>query len=311
MAAIWGPLPGEAQTLTAEGLFVTNSEPIWVAFSEDLHLFAGLSGTEDFFELWEAKQFSVVSSSNNKDIRDSFQRTDFKLMRSAAFSNKTLRDTLTERSSGNENGTGHSDLLAPTGTDQLKYASTHQENHAEHRVFGETAPRSRSTGSNRGRAQVRTVSAHSHGTRATDFSGRSSEDVKITVKAFLAEKGVQANSKAWHHTMQSEHVQRMAIACVLGKTYLKVSEQDGLSRSSSLAMDCSPAHEFLAFFSQDLHLFVRLACTEVFFELWKEKQFSVVSPSPLTTKTSDILPRTQTSKSCDQRIDWSLSHRNL
>ena len=36
--------------------------------------------------------------------------------------------------------------------------------------------------------------AHSHGTRATDLSGRSSEDVKITVEAFLAEKGVQANS---------------------------------------------------------------------------------------------------------------------
>ena len=35
MAAIFGQLPGEAQILA-------------VAFSEDLHLFAALSGTEDF-----------------------------------------------------------------------------------------------------------------------------------------------------------------------------------------------------------------------------------------------------------------------
>ena len=49
------------------------------------------------------------------------------------------------------------------------------------------------------------------------FSGRSAEDVKITVKAFLTEKGVQANSKAWHNAMQSEHVRRMAIAYFLAK----------------------------------------------------------------------------------------------
>ena len=36
-------------------------------------------------------------------------------------------------------------------------------------------------------------------------------------------------------------------------------------------MDCSPAHELLAF-SEDLHLFAGLAGTEVFFELWEEKQ---------------------------------------
>ena len=36
--------------------------------------------------------------------------------------------------------------------------------------------------------------------------------MKITVRLFLAEKGVQANSKAWHNALQSEHIQRMAIA---------------------------------------------------------------------------------------------------
>ena len=54
--------------------------------------------------------------------------------------------------------------------------------------------------------------AHGHGKRATSVSGRSAEDVKILVKVFLAERGVQANSKAWHNAMQSEHIQRMAIA---------------------------------------------------------------------------------------------------
>ena len=37
-------------------------------------------------------------------------------------------------------------------------------------------------------------------------------DVKIMVEAFLAEGGVQANSKAWNNAMQGEHIQRMAIA---------------------------------------------------------------------------------------------------
>ena len=57
---------------------VTNGEPICGGFCEDLHLFAGLSGTEDFFELWEEKQISVVSIFDGEDVRDSFQRTDFK-----------------------------------------------------------------------------------------------------------------------------------------------------------------------------------------------------------------------------------------
>ena len=49
MSAIWGQLPGEAQTLTAEGFLSPTANPFAVAFSEDLHLFAGLSGTEVFF----------------------------------------------------------------------------------------------------------------------------------------------------------------------------------------------------------------------------------------------------------------------
>ena len=48
--------------------------------------------------------------------------------------------------------------------------------------------------------------------RGTGVFGSFAEDVKIMVKAFLAERGVQANSKAWHNAMQSEHIQRMAIA---------------------------------------------------------------------------------------------------
>ena len=39
----------------------------------------------------------------------------------------------------------------------------------------------------------------------------STEDVKIMVKAFLAEGCVEANRKAWLNATQSEHVQRMAI----------------------------------------------------------------------------------------------------
>ena len=61
-------------------------------------------------------------------------------------------------------------------------------------------------------AQGLTSSTQSHGTRVTDVSGRSPEDVKILVKAFLVEGGVQANSKAWHNAMQSENIQRKTIA---------------------------------------------------------------------------------------------------
>ena len=53
---------------------------------------------------------------------------------------------------------------------------------------------------------MRTSTTHSHGARSTDVPGRSAEDVKIMVNA------VQANSKAWHNAMQSEHIQHMAIA---------------------------------------------------------------------------------------------------
>ena len=48
--------------------------------------------------------------------------------------------------------------------------------------------------------------------RATNVSGRSAEDVKIMVKAILAERSVQANSLAWHNAVKSAHIQRMAIA---------------------------------------------------------------------------------------------------
>ena len=87
-AAIWGLLPDGPQTLTTEGVLAHTANPFAVA---------GLSGTEDFFKLWGAKHFSVVSIFDDGDVRDSFQRIDLKLVRTAAFSNQTLLDTLTER----------------------------------------------------------------------------------------------------------------------------------------------------------------------------------------------------------------------
>ena len=97
MAAIWGQLPDEAQTLTAEGFLAPTANLYAVAFSDDLHLFEELSGTEDFFEIWEEKHLSVVSVFDDEDVRDAFQRTDFKLMRTKAFSDRKLWDNLMER----------------------------------------------------------------------------------------------------------------------------------------------------------------------------------------------------------------------
>ena len=90
MAAIWRQLPGEAQTLTAEGSLSPTANPFAVAFSEDLSLVCGTLWHGGFLELWEEKQFLVVSIFDDEDVRDSFQRTDFKLMRTAAFSNNAL-----------------------------------------------------------------------------------------------------------------------------------------------------------------------------------------------------------------------------
>ena len=45
--------------------------------------------------------------------------------------------------------------------------SRHSEDHTEHRVARETTAHSRSTRSNRGRAQARTITAHGDGTRST------------------------------------------------------------------------------------------------------------------------------------------------
>ena len=51
-----------------------------MASSGDLHLFAGQSGTEGFFEHCEAQHFSVVTIFDDEDVRDIFHGTDFKLM---------------------------------------------------------------------------------------------------------------------------------------------------------------------------------------------------------------------------------------
>ena len=47
VAAIWRQLPEGPQTLTPEGVLAHTANPFAVAFSKDLHLFAGLSGTEE------------------------------------------------------------------------------------------------------------------------------------------------------------------------------------------------------------------------------------------------------------------------
>ena len=67
--------------------------PFAVAFFEVLH-----SCTEDVSNCGRQSIFSVVTIFDDEDVRDPFRRTDFNLMRTAAFTNQTLWDTLTERS---------------------------------------------------------------------------------------------------------------------------------------------------------------------------------------------------------------------
>ena len=100
--------------------------------------------------------------------------------------------------SGSTNSTGNCELVCLTGAsfsspnmrrDAILQAgqnvqSGREENNVKYRVTGKTTPRTRSTQSNRGRAQIRTSSAHSHGTGTTNISGRTNEDVKIMVRTF-------------------------------------------------------------------------------------------------------------------------------
>ena len=122
--------------------------------------------------------------------------------------------------SGHVKSTKHLDLLDSSGTPSANpnlrrgsilqagqnVQSRRQESHAGHRVTRETAGRSRSTRSNRGSAQLRTSTTQSHGTRVTDFSGRSLDDVKIMVnsrKEQAARRGTTRCRASPHNVWQS------------------------------------------------------------------------------------------------------------
>ena len=78
-----------------------------------------------------------------------------------------------------------------------------------------------------------------HGTRAASVSGRCAEDVKIMVMAFLAERGVQANSKAWHNAMQSEHIQRMTIAHEQSEEGASATRDRAIELLVSMVVSCT------------------------------------------------------------------------
>ena len=72
MAAIRRQLPVETQTLTAEGFLEPTTNPFAVTFSEDLHLIAGLSGTEDFLNCGRQRNFRWCPFSMTKTTETPF-----------------------------------------------------------------------------------------------------------------------------------------------------------------------------------------------------------------------------------------------
>ena len=174
---IWRQLPDGLHTTTSEGVLAPTGNPFAVAFSEDVHLFAGLSGTEDFFELFD-----------DEDARDSFHRTDFKLMRTAAFSNKTLWVTLMERTTqrfDREEQRDVCELLGDPGRCGLIFASIEKFIvHQKHNKGGNCGIKSPlrvavitnqcvdcgSTFADRPTAQTHVVNSSSRGTCRTDRS---------------------------------------------------------------------------------------------------------------------------------------------
>ena len=61
-----------------------------VTFCEDRHFSAGLSRTEDSIELGETQHFSGMIIFDDEDVRDSFQREDFRFTRITVSTNKTF-----------------------------------------------------------------------------------------------------------------------------------------------------------------------------------------------------------------------------
>ena len=93
MAAIWGQDSRRSTKVDGRGFSGTNSEPVRNGFFGRLALVRGTVGDGGFLH----KHFSVVSILDDEDVRDAFQRTDYKLLRTAAFSDQALWDTLMER----------------------------------------------------------------------------------------------------------------------------------------------------------------------------------------------------------------------
>ena len=65
------------------------SNPCTVVFSEDLHLFAELSGTEDFSTMGGKAILGGIHF-DEEHVRDYFQRAYFNFMRTASFPNEAL-----------------------------------------------------------------------------------------------------------------------------------------------------------------------------------------------------------------------------
>ena len=143
--------------------------------------------------------------------------------------------------SGSENGhTAIATLLDPTGNrsrqgrsatrcvfcrlDKNVQSRTSRESPLKHRPLQRNGSSfsKHSVQKQRQSASTDGAPTHSHGTRATDLLGRSPEDVKITVKALFAEKrSAGKTARRGNNAVQSEHVQRIAIADFLAKTDLK------------------------------------------------------------------------------------------
>ena len=97
MAAVWVQLPDEAHTHTDRGSYSMASygESIRSVFLCRLTFVCWTVGHGRSVRTLAGQSiFSVVSVLNDEHVRDSFQRTDLKVMRTAAFTN---RDTLGQR----------------------------------------------------------------------------------------------------------------------------------------------------------------------------------------------------------------------
>ena len=83
ISAIWGDLvhgSDENKTLDAHDRLRPKASPFAKNMASHLQMYEGISGTEDFFELWQESGQSWTQLLSNEDLKDALSRIDAQIL---------------------------------------------------------------------------------------------------------------------------------------------------------------------------------------------------------------------------------------